>query len=57
MLPTLTEKEQKRAGYSQLTPWLENRIDFKGGFVSLGGELFGTLKPNRAQHIHENGFT
>lgn len=57
VLPTLTPEERKRARYSQLTPWIENRIDFKGVFVSRDGELFGTLKPNRAMHIHKHGFT
>jgi hypothetical protein len=55
--PLSTGEDRKRARYSQLTPCSEDRIDFKGGFVSRDGALFGTLKPSRAPHIHENGFT
>lgn len=56
-LPASASEQQRRAIYSQLTPWFENRIDFKGGFVSLDGELFGTLKPARSMQIFERGFT
>ena len=51
------QKSIKRARYSQLAPASEKYIDFKGGFVSLDGRSLGTLKPDRALHIHRNGFT
>ncbi len=48
---------RKRARYAQLVPRDEDRIDFKGGFVRLDGTSLGTYKPDRSNHIHEQGFT
>lgn len=48
---------RKRARYAELIPWTETRIDFKGGFVTLSGKPLGSLKPNRAETIHKQGFT
>jgi len=39
---------RKRARWSQLTPADEDRIDLKGGFVTLEGEPLGSLKPTRS---------
>jgi hypothetical protein len=48
---------RKRARFAQLVPRTEDRIDVKGGFVSLDGTSLGTFKPDRSVHIHEQGFT
>ena len=48
---------RKRARWSQLTPAGEDRIDLNGGFVTLGGEPLGSLKPTRSMNINQNGFT
>jgi len=48
---------RKRARWSQLTPASEDRIDLKGGFVTLDGRSLKTLKPSRSININQHGFT
>lgn len=52
-----TKKIRTRAARSMLTPANETNLDLKGGFLSLTGQPLGTFKPDRAQHIHELGYT
>lgn len=51
------ESIQKRAKRSTLTPADETLLELKGGFLSPAGQPLGTFKPDRAQHIHELGYT
>jgi hypothetical protein len=48
---------KKKARWSQLTPEFEDRIDLKGGFVTMEGESLGSLKPARSKNINRHGFT
>lgn len=48
---------RKRAQCSMLTPAAEQLLELKGGFLSLSGSSLETLKPRRAQDLHELGFT
>ncbi len=48
---------KKKKRYGRILPGCENRIDFKGAWVSDNGEVISTLKPSRADSIHKHGFT
>jgi hypothetical protein len=48
---------RKRAKRSMLTPASETLLELKGGFLSATGEPLGTFKLDRAEHIHELGYT
>ena len=51
------ECAKRRARWSRLTPGAEDRLDLKGGFVTLDGASLGTLKPYRAPNIYKHGYT
>jgi hypothetical protein len=51
------KKRRKKARYAGLIPRSEDKIDLKGGFLTLSGKPLGTLKPGRARDLHQLGFT
>lgn len=52
-----TEPQAKRKIFATLIPRSEDRIDLKGGFVTLDGIVLRPLKADRAGDIHRQGYT
>jgi hypothetical protein len=48
---------RRRARWAALLPESEGSLELKGGFVSRQGAGLDSLKPSRAQDLHEYGFT
>ena len=51
------DKRRKNAIRAVLTPGDESLIELKGGFITVTGRRLGSQKPERANDIHELGFT
>ena len=50
-------KRRMKAKRSILTPAKETKLELKGGFLSLRGNLRRTFKPHRSRELHELGYT
>jgi hypothetical protein len=48
---------KKRCRWSELAPFSEDRLNIKGGWISLKGRRLPSLKPQRSRNINENGYT
>jgi hypothetical protein len=54
---SLTPDQRRRRGYAELAPQWENRLVIKDGYRSRDGAPLTTLKPNRSQDVHADGYT
>jgi hypothetical protein len=48
---------RKKAVWASLRPDKETQLELKGGWMTLDGKSFGSLKPGRTTDLHELGFS